>query len=250
MDGNLDTKVVLKTTVLQGSNYPELLQRVATVYIDGKEYRVSAPPQARGEALDWFPHFVVRRLVDVNSEEEIHDALGVLALKVVKEELEKHKRIQGMHPDGRHCAAQVCLKGHIQHCDGTSFDSKAYCPKCGAPCIDECSHCKEPIRGVEMYSPATEYSRPQFCHGCGRPYPWMEYRLRTARELLEHDDKLTLDDRNSLWDDLHLVMSDPKADLVPAKKKLIDIKLRNATEAVREAILDLIAKTTAEVLKG
>jgi hypothetical protein len=45
-------------------------------------------------------------------------------------------------------------------------------------------------------------------------------------------------------------MSDPKADLVPAKRKLIDIKLGKATGYVRETILDLIAKTIAEISKG
>jgi TIR domain len=92
MMGSLETKVVLKQTVLHGSSQPEVLQRVATVYIDGEEYRVSAPPEAEGDALDWVPHFKVRRPVDLNSEVEIHDALGILALKSVQEELEKRHR--------------------------------------------------------------------------------------------------------------------------------------------------------------
>jgi hypothetical protein len=86
------TKVVLNQRVLHGSNQPEFLQRVATVYIYGKEYRVSAPPEAKGDALDWLSHLTVRQLVDLNSEVEIHDAFAVLVLKVVKEELERHKR--------------------------------------------------------------------------------------------------------------------------------------------------------------
>ena len=85
-------RVVLRQTTLHGSKQPDLLQRVATVYIDGKEYRVSAPPQATGNALDWVPHFAVRQLVDINSETEIHDAFGALALEAVKAELEKQKR--------------------------------------------------------------------------------------------------------------------------------------------------------------
>jgi hypothetical protein len=59
----------------------------------------------------------VRQLAEFNSEVEVHDALGVLALKIVKEELEKKKRdaniLEGMHPDGDHCLAQVCLRGHV-----------------------------------------------------------------------------------------------------------------------------------------
>ena len=78
----------------------------------------------------------------------------------------------------------------------------------------------------------------------------MEERLRTAHELLRHDDQLTLEERNELWDLLQYVMSDPKADLVPAKKKLIEIKLGKATGYVREAVLDLIAKIATEYTKG
>ena len=99
MNDSLETKVVLKQIVLHGSNQPEMLQRVATVYINGKEYRVSAPPEAKGDALDWVSHFTVRQLVEFNSEIVIRDAFGVLALKAVKEELEKEKRVANRTQD-------------------------------------------------------------------------------------------------------------------------------------------------------
>jgi hypothetical protein len=251
MADELATKVVIEQTVLRGSN-SGALQRIAVVYIEGREYRVSAPPEAKGEALEWMDHVSIRQLVDFNSEEEIHDALGVLALKEVKEELARMKRdtnrSAGMNPDGLHSDAQICLKGHVQHCDGTPFDPKTYCSRCGSSCIDECPHCQTPIRGRNIYS-AFDYTRPSFCHGCGRPYPWMEERLKTARELLDHDDKLSLDERKELWDDLQYVMSDPRADLAPAKKALINIKLGKAGEYTKEIVLDLIAKIAVESMK-
>jgi hypothetical protein len=77
----------------------------------------------------------------------------------------------------------------------------------------------------------------------------MEDRLRTARELLNHDDKLSLEDREELWGLLQYAMSDPKSDLVPSKKKLIEISLAGAAAATRETLLDLLAKITAELLK-
>jgi hypothetical protein len=46
----------------------------------------------------------------------------------------------------------------------------------------------------------------------------MEHRLQTARELLDHADKLTLEDREKLWGQLQYVMSDPKSDMAPAKR--------------------------------
>jgi len=91
-DPEVEVKVVLKQAILRGPKQPNVLQRVATVYIDGSEYRVSAPPDATGDALDWLPHLVVRQSVDINSEVEIHDAYGVLALQAVKEELKRRKQ--------------------------------------------------------------------------------------------------------------------------------------------------------------
>lgn len=250
-----DEKVVIKQAMLNGSRDPHSLQPVAVVYIRGKEYRVSAPGEANGDALDWIKHWAVREsATDFQGESESQGAVRVLVIKLVEEELKKHKAVQpgraGKHPDGKHCAAQICIRGHVRHCDGDTFNSEEYCNECGFPCIDACPHCKEPIRGVLLYRRATDYQRPSFCHACGRAYPWLEERLKTARELLDHDDQLTEDDRQSLWPDLQYVMSNPKSDLVPAKKKLIDTKLGKATAWVREAILDLTAKTMAEIAKG
>ena len=254
MYGDLETKVVLKRTALHGSNEPGVMQVVAFVHVDGKEYRVLAPPESTGDALDWLSHFSIVHDNESGGEVESLDAPSILALKCVEDELKSQKReankIPGKHPDGFHCDAQICLNGHVQHCDGMPSESKAHCTKCGAACTDECPHCNEPIRGVQLYRPAEEYSRPQYCHGCGQPYPWMDERLRTAHELLRHDDQLTLEERNELWDLLQYVMSDPKADLIPAKKKLIEIKLGKATGYVREAVLDLIARIAVEYMKG
>jgi hypothetical protein len=77
----------------------------------------------------------------------------------------------------------------------------------------------------------------------------MAERLDTARELLWNDDHLSLEDRDKLWGLLQYVLSDPKSDLVPAKRKLIDIKLGGAVAATREFIENIIAKSIAETLK-
>jgi TIR domain len=88
----LETKVVIKQAVLRGSDQPASLQRVATVYINGMEYRIWAPPEATGDALDWVPHLRVKQLVDFNSEVEIRTDVSDYALEKVKQELEKRKR--------------------------------------------------------------------------------------------------------------------------------------------------------------
>jgi hypothetical protein len=250
-----DTIVVIKQAMLGGASHPDLLQRVAVVYIRGKEYRVSAPSQAEGNALNWIKHWTVRESTDsFQGESDSEGPVRAFVIRVVEEKLREHDALQpgrtGVHPDGDHCAAQICLAGHVRHRNGTSFNSKEYCSECGAQCIDACPSCSEPIRGALIIHPVGHYQRPSFCHSCGLAYPWFEDRLKTARELLYHDDKLTEEDRESLWPDLQYVMSNPKSDLVPAKKKLINIKLSKATDWIREALLDLTAKTIAELTKS
>jgi len=77
----------------------------------------------------------------------------------------------------------------------------------------------------------------------------MEDRLQTAKELLDHDDKLSLEEREKLWGLLQYVMSDPKSDLVPAKKKLIEISLAKAAAATQDFVTTLLAKYAAEMSK-
>jgi hypothetical protein len=77
----------------------------------------------------------------------------------------------------------------------------------------------------------------------------MEDRLQTAQELLYNDDKLSLEEREKLWGLLQYVMSDPKSDLAPAKRKLFEIGIAKALPATREFFLDLMAKLGAEMMK-
>jgi len=44
-------------------------------------------------------------------------------------------------------------------------------------------------------------------------------------------------------------MSDPKSDLVPAKKKLIEISLAKAAAATQDFVTTLLAKYAAEMSK-
>ena len=254
MTNGPEVKVVLKQDFLHGSSEPDLPQGVATVYIKGREYRISAPPDAKGDVLDWVPHLTVRNPSGPNCEDDIRDGLAAVVLNALKKDLERRRREanrpQGMHPDGVHYDALICMNGHVLHSSGGLVEPELHCPKCGAPCIAECRYCEEPIRGAASTTLEVGYSRPLYCHKCGQPYPWIEDRLRTVRELIEHDVKLSSEDRTKLLGDLQYVMSDPGAELAPAKKKLIEIKLENAPKCVREFILDLMAKTAAEIIKG
>jgi hypothetical protein len=250
-------KVVIENAILRGSQ-DRSVQIVARVYPDGgEEFRVIAPENATGDVLDWIPQLHVRTLSKelFGGEEIVTDGRSHSVIQKVAEELQRRKLDAdiwkwGEHPDARYCAAQICLRGHVQSSDGKNdFERGEHCPQCGDACIDTCQHCKAPIRGSGVYESPLDYERPSFCYNCGRPYPWMADRLQTAKELLNHDDKLSLEEREKLWVLLQYVMTDPKSDMVPAKKKLFEIGIAKALPATREFLLDLIAKLGAEMLK-
>ena len=55
------TNTIIEQRQLRGSLQDCFLQRVATVYVDGEEYNILAPPKAVGDALNWIGHFSVRQ---------------------------------------------------------------------------------------------------------------------------------------------------------------------------------------------
>ena len=250
--------VMIEQSALYGLDDDMSVQRIATVYVDGDPYNVVAPARLKGEALDFTDHFSVREpskeALDFGAEFLVTDGRKNVILEAVKDELIRRKRddgrVVGRTPDGLHYDALICVRGHVKSYAGTPFSSKDYCGKCGSACIDECPNCHEPIRGMRVNATVTFYKPPSYCHTCGRPFPWMQERLRTAKDLLDHDDKLTLDDRTRLWDLLQYVMSDPKSDLAPAKKKLIDFDLEKAKESTKDFIQGLLAKTIVEATKS
>ena len=153
--------------------------------------------------------------------------------------------------DSLYCRAQICLQGHVQSSEGC-FERGERCTKCGAACIDECEHCRAEIRGRLANSFMQHYDLPFFCHAaeCGLPYPWMQDKLETVRELLFDIENLALAEREELWDLLNFVMTDPRSDWAPAKTKLIGAKLAKVSKASREVLLDFTAKVAAEVMKS
>lgn len=146
--------------------------------------------------------------------------------------------------------AQICLNGHVLN-GGTSVVSvEKFCEKCGAGIIHQCPSCHNNIKGALRWVSGDRIKKPPMCcPKCGKLYPWTQEYLKTAHQLLEHDKKLSQEDRKELYSELQYVMSDPNAQFARAKKKLISIRLETAEKSVREFILDLIAKMAVEYTK-
>jgi hypothetical protein len=90
----LATKIVIERRALGGSGIDGLLQLIATVFIDGDEYRVMAPWKAVGDSLDWLEHALVRvpiqhpfdrSITEIDAEESTR----IDVTRLVKDELER-----------------------------------------------------------------------------------------------------------------------------------------------------------------
>jgi hypothetical protein len=74
---------------------------------------------------------------------------------------------------------QVCEKGHKVNDSTIEMPqySLSYCKECGSKTITKCPRCNVEIRGFHhvpgvllIHGPDV----PEFCHGCGAPYPWQK----------------------------------------------------------------------------
>jgi hypothetical protein len=241
----MEPKVIIEQRTLRSG---DAAQRIALVYLGAEEHRVYAPAKAAGDPLEWAAQIFVHKpdgYAEVDVPEPDRSRVIVATFRALEQTKAESARAEA---DARYCEAQIRMQGDVQSCDGTPFDPAGHCTKCGVPCINSCPNCKAPIRGKEKYSAAI-YECPSFCHGCGHPYPWMEDKLRTARDLLFHDDQLSYEERTELWGLLRYVMSSPKAELAPAKSKLIAIRIQKAAAPIKDFVTDLLAKYAAEMSK-
>jgi len=241
----MESKVIIQQRNLRSG---DAVQRIALVYLGAEEHRVYAPAKAAGDPLEWAAQISVHKpdgYGEVNVPEPDRSRVIEATFRALEQTKAEAVRAEA---DAPYCEAQICMQGDVQSFDGTPFDPAGHCTKCGARCINVCVNCKAPIRGKEKYS-AAAYECPSFCHRCGHPYPWMDDKLRTALDLLFHDDQLTYEERKELWGLLRYVMSSPKAELAPAKSKLISIKIQKAAAPIKDFVTDLLAKYAAEMSK-
>lgn len=75
----------------------------------------------------------------------------------------------------------------------------AFCARCGAQNISACQYCQAPIELRHVGS------RPGYCGGCGKPFPWTETAVSAAKEYTDELDQLSPEEKTMLkgtFDDL------------------------------------------------
>ncbi len=142
--------------------------------------------------------------------------------------------------------AQICKNGHLVNDSMKRFPeaNSLFCSKCGEPTITECEACHTPIRGYYQVPGVIGYSErkkvaPNFCHHCGKTYPWTDRWLQTSREMVNELDELAPPDREQFQRCLpDLVREGPATELAAVRVRKIMKKLNKETYELTRMVID------------
>ena len=146
-------------------------------------------------------------------------------------------------------SALICTNGHVIT---TSMERQPdfttpYCTECGKLTISACPACNVEIRGHYHNSFVIRYSRPAYCHACGKPYPWTEQSLTALRELAHEAEGLSPEEQGRLaqsFDDL--LIDTPKTEAAVSRFKLL---LPRINKDIGDSIKSILVGIATEAVK-
>jgi hypothetical protein len=156
-----------------------------------------------------------------------------------------------------HDEAQICFNGHVvnEAMKGSPELNAEFCEQCGAETISNCQHCQMAIRGRYHASGLVlmnEYSAPAFCRGCGKPYSWTERALLAAKEILDGEQALTPEDRDTFEIDVNDIIRDvPRTRAAAFRIKAFLGKVPGAMgAALRDIVVDVASEAAKKIILG
>ena len=151
--------------------------------------------------------------------------------------------------------AQICLEGHVTAGSyGIHPQSNVkYCEICGEKTITKCLCCNADIRGQYHNSDialGSMYSAPNHCHNCGKSFPWIQSRIKLAKEFIE-ELELKPEDKNDLQNEIKNIVCDTqRTELACYKFKRIISTLSNEIQDLFKKIFITIVTDKANELLG
>ena len=158
---------------------------------------------------------------------------------------------------GVYRAAEICLNGHVttSYADVMPDLREKYCSICGEQTITKCPQCDSSIRG-SYYEPGflgtSDYLKPNFCHNCGRPFPWTERSLHAASELMELSSILGDAELIQFKTDLDSLIKDtPQTKVASFRVKVFLGKVsKEIASGVRDILVDIVSETAKKAIWG
>jgi len=156
---------------------------------------------------------------------------------------------------GQYDTAQVCLNGH---CVNSSYHTspelnKNFCDSCGEQTIMGCLECGKEIRGyyeVEGVVSFLGYTPPDYCYNCGKPFPWLDKKMKAAVEMAELEEVLTAEEITQLKVYTKDITTDtPNAQVSAKKMNILFRKFKtNSLPAIRTLFVDIASETAKKII--
>ena len=160
-----------------------------------------------------------------------------------------------MKPKDYYETAQVCIDGHVitSGIESSPETKSNFCTKCGKKTITNCLSCNEPIRGyhhMEGIILAIDYRPPNFCHNCGKPYPWTSAKLDEAQKLSDTLENLSQIERDELKKTIDgLVRESPETNSAIEKFKELATKAGTGViESFKRILFDIAAQSAKDAI--
>ena len=122
----------------------------------------------------------------------------------------------------------------------------AFCTECGAANISACQHCQTPMEHQYVGD------RHSYCAKCGKPFPWTETAIATAKEYTDEIEELSSEDKTVLkatFDDL--IVYTPRTELAVTRFKRILKKVgSSAGDVLTKIFVDVSSEAIVKMLRG
>jgi len=143
--------------------------------------------------------------------------------------------------------AQVCLSGHVitHRVKECASRTKNFCTICGEPTTTKCSNCSAPIKGFYSGdSILADYTRPNYCHDCGKPYPWTENAIIESSIVIDKDLELSIEDKEEFK---QAITSLVKSKESPSRFKTFLKKTSKATaQSLKDILIDVLSESISK----
>ena len=154
--------------------------------------------------------------------------------------------------------AQICENGHIITVDIDLYPEKTqkFCEKCGVPTMDKCKNCEANIPGSKfddtLFVSYPLYEPPSVCTNCGKPYPWIEKKLKATQELAQELNEITPDEKETLIKSVNEIIKDtPETELYAHRFKRIIAKLGTDTyDFFCKFAVDVASQAAKKIITG
>ncbi|PKF88422.1 DUF2321 domain-containing protein [Bacillus sp. BA3] len=150
--------------------------------------------------------------------------------------------------------ALICTNGHIVNGNMEEWpvDNQAFCSECGANTIDKCKNCGTKIKGDNNYGIGYEHLQEahSHCSGCGKAFPWLDEKLKAAKELIDEMEQLNTEEREKLKTSIDdLIINGPRTELAVTRfKKLIPKAGKDLANGMRAIIVEIASETAKKSL--